>query len=169
MDRIPAAPSAETFMIPPIRALLERYVGNGIGWIDPFAGRNSPAQFTNDLNPEMPTMYHLEAEEFCKHLSGPFLGVLFDPPYSYRQISEHYNHLGRKATPKDTSTRFYNKVKNAVCDKIQVGGHAISFGWDSNGFGKNRGFEPIEILLVPHGGHHHDTICMVEVKGARKC
>lgn len=53
---------------------------------------------------------------------------------------------------------------NPICDKIKVGGYAISFGWNSNGFGKNRGFEVIEILLVSHGGHHNDTICTVEMK-----
>jgi hypothetical protein len=30
--------------------------------------------------------------------------------------------------------------------------------------GKTRGFEMTEILLVPHGGPHYDTIVTVEVK-----
>ena len=110
----------------------------------------------------MPTKYHLEAEDFCKKIKGEFDGVLFDPPYSYRQVSEHYKFLGMKATQLDTSSRFYNRVMNAICDKIKVGGYVISFGWNSNGFGKNRGFEQIEILLIAHGGHHNDTICVVE-------
>ena len=29
---------------------------------------------------------------------------------------------------------------------------------------KNRGFEIIEMLIVPHGGHHNDTIVTVEVR-----
>jgi hypothetical protein len=32
------------------------------------------------------------------------------------------------------------------------------------GMGKNRFFEIIEILLVPHGGHKNDTIVTVERK-----
>ena len=32
------------------------------------------------------------------------------------------------------------------------------------GIGKNRGFEMIEILLVPHGGSKNDTIVTVEQK-----
>ena len=40
----------------------------------------------------------------------------------------------------------------------------ISFGWNSIGFGKNRGFEIIEILLVAHGGTKNDTIVTVERK-----
>lgn len=77
-------PNKWTFKIPPITDLIKRYVKTGIGWIDPFAGMNSPAEFTNDLNPEMPTKYHLEAYKFCKNLTGRYNGILFDPPYSYR-------------------------------------------------------------------------------------
>ena len=40
----------------------------------------------------------------------------------------------------------------------------ITCGWNSNGFGKNRGFEIIEILLVAHGQHRNDTIVTVERK-----
>jgi len=32
------------------------------------------------------------------------------------------------------------------------------------GIGKNRGFEMVEILLVPHGGSKNDTIVTVERK-----
>ena len=47
---------------------------------------------------------------------------------------------------------------------IKPGGYAICCGWTSQGLGKNRGFEMIEILLVPHGGSKNDTIVTVEVK-----
>lgn len=164
ITRATAGPSKWTFTIKPIKALLERSVGDGRGWVDPFAGKHSPAEWTNDLDPSMPTTCHLEADAFCRALDGPFVGVLFDPPYSYRQISEHYRALGRKATALDTSNRFFNRVKNAICDKILPGGVAISCGWNSNGFGKNRGFEMIELLLVAHGQHHNDTIVTVERK-----
>jgi hypothetical protein len=164
MARAWAQPSAWTFTIPQFADLIKRYVGDGKGWIDPFAGFNSPAEFTNDMNPDARAKYHMEAVDFCNSLSGPFKGVLFDPPYSYRQVSEHYNNLGMKATQENTSSHFYGKVKNAICNKIILGGFALSFGWDSNGFGKTRGFEIIEILLIAHGGHHHDTICTVEKK-----
>jgi hypothetical protein len=53
---------------------------------------------------------------------------------------------------------------NPLANKIKVGGYCISFGWNSNGMGKNRGFEIVEILLVSHGGHHNDTIVTVERK-----
>jgi len=159
-----ATASAWTFTILPVKELLSRYVGNGRGWADPFAGDNSPAEFTNDIHPERTAEYHLEAEEFGKIVPAGLDGVLFDPPYSYRQISEHYKELGRRATQKDTSYNFYRRAMNVIIPKIKIGGYAISFGWNSNGFGKKYGFEIIEILLIAHGLHHNDTIVVVERK-----
>lgn len=68
MSRVWAMSSMHTFTIPPIRELIGRYVGDGKGWIDPFAGENSPAEYTNDLNPDKPAKYHLHALEFAKIL-----------------------------------------------------------------------------------------------------
>ena len=158
-------PSKDTFTIKPIAELLSRYVPvGGKGWIDPFAGENSPAEYTNDHNPEKPTTHHLEAMDFVNEIQEEFEGALFDPPYSYRQVSEHYKVLGKKATQLDTSTRFYNRVLNPLADKIKKGGIVISFGWNTNAMGKNRGYEIIEILIVAHGGHHNDTLVTVEQK-----
>jgi hypothetical protein len=55
-------------------------------------------------------------------------------------------------------------MKNEIARIVKPGGTVLSFGWNSNGVGKNRGFEIIEILLVAHGGQHNDTICIAEKK-----
>ena len=158
-------PNLETFKIDPIKKLLEKYVGTGKGWIDPFAGNNSPAEITNDLNPNNKATFHLQAEEFGKQLTGMYEGILFDPPYSPRQISECYKGIGLKVTMKDTQNGLlYSSVKKTVYNKIIIGGTAISFGWQSGGFGEKLGFKMIEILLVYHGGGHNDTIVVVEKK-----
>lgn len=164
--RVWAMPNAWTFQIHPIKMLLERYVEGGWSWIDPFAGKYSPAKFTNDMNPEMPAQYHMEALAFAQaaHHEWGYNGVLFDPPYSFRQISEHYKNIGMKATQMQTSMAFYEKVKSALAPKIRKGGYAISFGWNTNGFGKRRGFKIIEIMCVAHGGSKNDTIVTVEQK-----
>ena len=164
INRVFARANHETFKIKPIADLLNRYV-KGV-WVDPFAGANSPAEITNDMNPEMPTDYHLDAEEFVKSIpmTNKLNGVLFDPPYSYRQITEHYKNFGRKADYKDTSYNFYKRVIDPLSKKVRRRGYAISFGWNSNGFGKVNGFKIIEILLVAHGLHHNDTIVTVERK-----
>ena len=156
-------PNKQTFSIQPIAALVARYVGDGIGWIDPFAGWKSPAEITNDLNPDRPATFHLHAKDFVAQLEGTYKGILFDPPYSLRQTKECYEGIGYRMNQEDTQV-FPNNIKDLAAHKIEVGGIAICFGWNSGGFGKNLGFEMIEVLLVPHGGHHYDTIVTVERK-----
>ena len=156
-------PSKHTFQIKPIASLLQKYVGDGIGWIDPFAGENSPAEFTNDMNPNKPAKFHLHAKEFAAQLSGTYEGCLFDPPYSLRQVKECYDAIGVKLFADDTQ-RFPQNVKELIAPKIKNEGIVITFGWNSQGFGKNLGFEMLEVLLVPHGRSHNDTIVTVERK-----
>lgn len=164
-SRVWAMPNHQTFKIGPIKKLLERYVpAGGRDWLDPFAGANSPAKITNDHNPKMPTVFHEDAIDFSRSVPGKVSGILFDPPYSFRQISEHYKAIGKKASRYDTSMAFYEKVKTALCEKVKRGGIVISFGWNSNGFGKARGFHIVEIMLVAHGGSKNDTIVVVEKK-----
>lgn len=47
---------------------------------------------------------------------------------------------------------------------VKKDGVVISCGWNSGGIGKKYGFDIVEILLVPHGGAHNDTIVVVEKK-----
>lgn len=163
-SRVWAMPSPWTFSIHPISVLIDRYVGDGKGWLDPFAGKNSPAEFRNDHNPERNAEYHMEAREFIKTMDGRFKGILFDPPYSFTQIKQHYQLLGQKPSKEMTDMRFYETVKSLACEKIEQGGYAISFGWNTNGFGKARGFKIVEILSIAHGGSKNDTIVTVEIK-----
>lgn len=87
-------PNKWTFQIKPIAELISRYVGDGVGWVDPFAGENSPTEITNDLNPKRPAKFHLHAKDFGAGLAGKYKGVLFDPPYSSRQTKECYDGIG---------------------------------------------------------------------------
>lgn len=160
-----AMPSHETFLIKPFAKLIPNYVKHGQLWADPFAGDNSPAKFTNDLNPNKKATHHLEADEFMKTFEDESLdGVLLDPPYSPRQITECYKGVGRKATMLDTSNLFFSKIKKTIAKKIKHHGVCITWGWNSNAMGASRGFEKELILLVAHGGNHNDTICVVERK-----
>ena len=161
ISRVWAMPNKWTFTIKPIKQLLSRY-SIGKEWIDPFAGENSPADITNDLNPERPAKYHLDALEFLQQ-QNEAEGVLYDPPYSFRQASECYKKVGREAFIV-TRMDYWSKCKNEITRICKPDGIVISFGWNSNGMGKNRGFEILEILIVPHGGDKHDTIVTVERK-----
>ena len=79
IERVWAMPSSATFTIKPIARLLKKYIPEKPNnWIDPFAGWNSPASLTNDLNPNAPTDYHLEAKEFIE--SFPLVSRRGEPP-----------------------------------------------------------------------------------------
>lgn len=161
-----AMPNHNTFSIKPIKQLIERNLIEGL-WLDPFS-RNSPFKditVTNDLSTDFEADYHLEALDFLKRFSSDSVdGVLFDPPYSPRQISECYKNVGRAVHMKDTQSSFYTERKQEVARLVKKGGIVISFGWNSGGIGKTLGFEIIEIMLVAHGGAHNDTIVTVERK-----
>jgi hypothetical protein len=159
-----AMPSMHTFTIKPIGELVARYVKDGKGWIDPFAGENSPAEITNDLNPAKPAKYHMHALEFAKMLDGQYDGCLFDPPYSLTQIKECYQNIGCEDFMSQDASHFPYDIKREIAKKIKPNGIVICCGWNSGGFGKKLGFEMIEILLVPHGRTHNDTIVTVERK-----
>ena len=157
IDRIWAMPNKWTFTIKPIRELLKQEIEGGV-WLDPFAGFNSPAQETNDLDITSPAKYHLGALEFVKKYKDKSIdGVLYDPPYSITQARMY----GKKEF---SSMKYWADVKNELARVLKPGGKAICFGWSSMGLGKNRGFEMTKILLVPHGGSKNDTICTVERK-----
>jgi len=155
-------PSRWTFQIKPIKELLIRY-NVGIGWADPFAGKYSPAQITNDLNPEMDTTYHLEAEDFTYKLT-PYWNFLFDPPYSLSRVAACYKSFGIKGWTKDNPTGGFNKVKDRITELTTKNNIVISFGWNTIGLGKKRGFEKIDGLCLEHGGNRNNTLVIVERK-----
>ncbi|KKL94366.1 hypothetical protein LCGC14_1865420 [marine sediment metagenome] len=146
IERKWAMPNKRTFQIKPIKELINREVRSYDNWLDPF-----PYPYKRDA-----------LEELANWKNNAFYGVLFDPPYSPRQLKECYDNLGMSLT--DTKSSVWSKWKDEIARVIQPGGKCISFGWSSNGLGKNRGFEIIYILLVAHGGNHNDTICTVEKK-----
>lgn len=164
-SRIWAMPSRHTFTIKPIADLLARTVRDECISVDPFCGFHSVAKVRNDLNPEIEADSHLDVCAFAATFADTSIDcLLFDPPYSPRQISECYKGIGLEVSTETTQSSFWSNAKKSFAPKIKHGGSVICFGWNSGGFGKTLGFELIEVLLVPHGGAHNDTICTVEVK-----
>ena len=145
IERKWAMPNKRTFQILPIKELLiSESVDNT--WIDPF-----------------PYPYKQDALEYLKTFDNSSVnGVLFDPPYSPRQLKECYNELGMCLH--DTKSSVWSTWKDEIARVIAKGGKCISFGWSTNGLGKNRGFKLDRILLVAHGGNHNDTLITVETK-----
>ena len=165
-------PNSRTFKIKAIKKLIEKYNKENQVIVDPFANECSIKKFlkfkeylSNDLDEEYKTNYNLEAQDFLDIIQTKGVDlVLYDPPYSGRQVSECYRKLGKTVTMSDTNSGYYTKFKKQIARIVKPGGIVISFGWQSNGIGKKYGFEQIEILLVAHGGNHNDTICVVEKK-----
>jgi len=165
INRTWAMPNKHTFDIKPIKELIERYHNSKIISIDPFANKNRIASITNDLDTDYDTDYHLDALEFLKQFDTNSVDmVLFDPPYSPRQVSESYKKLGKTVNMQTTQASFWGNMKKEVSRITKKGGTVISFAWNSGGIGKTNGFKQVEILLVPHGGNHNDTICVVETR-----
>ena len=171
-----AMPNKETFKIKPIENLICKYLKKGINISEPFANKGYLAKkhfqqkeillwATNDLNPKYKTSFNLEGKEFLKMFdtNGVDL-VLYDPPYSPRQLKECYDDVGISLTQKDTQASTWSNYKKEISRITKHSGICISFGWNSGGIGKKYGFEIIEILMVTHGGNHNDTICVVERK-----
>jgi hypothetical protein len=79
--------------------------------------------------------------------------VLFDPPYSITQAAQCYKDYGKDKLERSVANMgYWADCKNEVSRILKPNGIALICGWNSNGIGKNRGFEMLEIVLVPHGG-----------------
>jgi hypothetical protein len=164
-NRVWAMPSSNTFEIKPIKELIQKYHNPHLRSIDPFANKNKTASITNDLDPSMNTDYCMDAKDFLNQFESNSVDIVYyDPPYSPRQVSECYKKMGRTVNMQTTQSSFWGDLKKEIERVTKSGSIVISFGWNSNGIGKTKGFKIVEILLVAHGGNHNDTICTVEVK-----
>lgn len=157
-------PSPHTFGIKPIKELLDRYINVKDVVVDPFAGNSQVGTITNDLNPNTSAGHHMDALTFLKTLKDGIADVvLFDPPYSITQATQCYGAYGHdKLVTSVSNMRYWAECKNHMARVLAYRGWVICFGWSSMGLGKNRGFEMVEILLVPHGGSKNDTIVTTE-------
>ena len=143
IDRVWAMPNKQTFQIKPIKRLIERETREYNTILDLF-----------------PYPFERDALEVAKETPDNSIDcVLFDPPYSFHQLNVSYNNEGEMITDS-----YRSDLYNEVARIIQTTGKCISFGWNSNGLGKGRGFEIEIILLVAHGGGHNDTIVTIERK-----
>lgn len=158
-----ALPSANTFSIPPITRLLKRYVTGRS--VDPFANTSRIATVTNDINPYYKCDHSMDAIEFLATLEAEsFDCVLLDPPYSRRQVSDHYKAAGVEINGWHTGSGWNSTIKRTAANAVKLNGYVVSMGWNSNGVGTKNGCRLVELLIVAHGGDRHDTLVTVEKK-----
>lgn len=173
MSRVWAMPNHNTFEIKPIKEFIQKYLSKSKYSVDPFARNSDLATITNDLNPDTSALNHLTARDFLYSLWSRTMEdilfrvdlVLFDPPYNLSQLKQCYQNIGREFGEWDAKYgASWIEERDLIRDILYKDGIVLSFGWNTHGMGKERGFEIIEIMLVAHGGPHNDTICMAERK-----
>jgi hypothetical protein len=157
-------PSADTFSVPTIGEFVKSYLRKSKVSVDPFARNKKWATYTNDLNPDTSAEYHMDAVDFLRYLKQegvkPDL-IILDPPYSLHQVVKTYSGYG------DKRVNALTPVYDISAELIGIGGVVLNFGFNTNGICRT-GFEIEDILIVAHGGHHNDTICMAERKLAHQ-
>lgn len=168
INRIWNMPNKNTFEIKPINEIIKKYIkqlpSNAVV-VDPFANQNKIANITNDLDQQYDTDYHMDAADFLAMFDNDSVDmVLYDPPYSPRQVAECYKALGKTVNMQTTQASYWSNQKEHIGRIVKKGGYVLTCSWNSGGIGKKYGFEIVEILLVPHGGWHNDTIVVVERK-----
>ena len=143
LERVWAMPNKHTFSIKPIKKLLKQEVKEPI--LDLF-----------------PYPYQRDALESIRNIPDEsYQTVLYDPPYSPRQLKELYNGQGMALT-QELAQSYWTILKREVVRILKPGGKCIKFGWNSCRIGK--GFEIERILLVSHGKEHNDTIVTIQKK-----
>jgi len=164
-------PNKDTFSIKPINELIHRYIDSRPRKLqfvlDPFCNGKkwNERTITNDLDTSLEADYHQDALEFLKMPNDESVDVvLFDPPYSPRQVSECYKKLGKTVNMQTTQASYWGDMKKEIARVLAPQGVCLTFGWNSGGIGKKYGMDIEEILMVAHGGWHNDTIVTVDRK-----
>ena len=144
-ERYWCMPNHKTFTIKPFKDLIANELGSN--YVDPF-----PYPFKQDAIEYLKTI----PENSVDHL-------VFDPPYSQRQLKEKY-HSNGLSFDHPMNASYWSNCKKEISRVVKRSGKVISFGWNSGGIGTKYGFNITKIVLVAHGGQHNDTIATVEVK-----
>lgn len=147
-------PRSYTFEQPKLKLWVEKWCRGKV--LNLFGGstRLRVDEISNDIDINMKTDFHMDVIEFVEGWKKePFDTIILDPPYNWRKAKEKYE--GRMIGK-------YPQLKNKLLSIIEKDARVITFGYDTVGMSKSRGFEKIAICLVCHGGDHHDTLCLVE-------
>ena len=128
LNRVWAMPNSNTFSIAPIADIVYRAIYGKRCVVDPFARNSHIATITNDLDPDTEATYHMDALEFLQQelTTGEADVVLFDPPYSPRQVSECYKKVGRSVNMETTQSSYWGNLKKEISRITKQGGTCIT-------------------------------------------
>jgi hypothetical protein len=156
-------PNKNTFEIPSVLKFLKEHIRcHRYGLkrepeiCDPFCGESRIAPVRNDIK-----FSGMDSLEWLKTFPDKtFDIVLFDPPYTPRQLKECYDSLWLSLH--DTTSGYWAKLKDEIARISEPNGCVLSFGYGASNVGMKRGFEIYAGHVVLHGGNHNATICMAE-------
>jgi len=147
-------PKKFTFEQPKLKRWTEKWCKGKV--LNLFAGKTllQVDEYRVDSNKDMKADYYGDAHEFIKTTNMRFDTIILDPPYSIRKSYEKYkgHYIGSKWTI----------IKKDLLCVMNQNCRIISFGFNSQGMGRSKGFEKIAFCLVCHNGDHNDTIATVE-------
>ncbi len=145
-----------TFEAPKLKAWVESRCEGRV--LNLFAGKTllNANEYRVDLDIDTPADLHLDVRKAVNILAKrrrKFNTIIIDPPYNWRKAKEKYGSrmIGQ-----------FPQLKNELLSIIPINGRVITFGYDTVGMGKTRGFKKIEICVICHGGETHDTLCVIE-------
>ena len=163
MNRVWEMPNPWTFQMKYVKQLVTEEIVHPS--VDAFAGHSIMSTVTNDINPNLPTMFHEDALTFLERQPDiSFMTAIYDPPYSNNQFRECYKEFGQEPNPQVFNAHWQSVVKDNIARVLKPGGKAICCGWNTVGIEKGRGLELKRILCVCHGRQHNDTVITVEQK-----
>jgi DNA modification methylase len=157
-------PNKNTFSIKPIKELIKKYNNPNLLSVDPFANNSKLAKITNDLDISYDTTHHLDALIFLDIFENESIDlILNDPPYNFNQLKQCYN-IQKESKNLNDNYDYWFQIFKKYHEKLKKNGKIITFSWNSSGINMSNNLEIIEVLFVPHGGIHYDTVCVVENK-----
>lgn len=148
-------PKRYTFEQPKLKLWCEKWCDGKV--LNLFCGKTklNVDEYRVDIDPLVNPDSCMDAYKFVTETKMRFDTVVFDPPYNLRKAREKYG---------DRYIGSATKIKNELPKILNSSGIIQTYGYDSVGMSKSRGFEKVAIVLVCHGGDQNDTIGLVERK-----
>ncbi len=149
-----------TFDAKPVKEFVEECCYGNVANL--FAGKNRLVgdfvEYRIDSSNEFNPGFNMLATDFLKQNQKEkmlFDCMIFDPPWNERKSKEFYGgrYIGK-----------FQLIKELMTDVLKLGGRIISCGYEITYFGRDRGFELTDLLIVNPKGEIRPYFVSVEEK-----